>query len=246
MPAERLVGPAVVIDKSAESAEDPDFCLTVDHIREFEAEHGPLPESGWLLLRTGWDARAHDEAAFLNADDTGPHTPGFDVECARWIAEESPLVGVGVETVGTDAGAAHSFDPPFPVHSFVLGAGKYGLTQLANLAQLPPTGAPSSSWRRSSSCAAPAARRACWRWSRAPELLRCANDTIRKARDRGSRPVRRDRSNRPRGRAAPSGSTAPAQVFFPNPVQSLRDESLTDQKDANYSGARRRPTRARR
>ena len=50
-------------------------------------------------------------------------------------------MGVGVETVGTDAGAAHSFDPPFPVHNFVLGAGKYGLTQLANLAQLPPTGA---------------------------------------------------------------------------------------------------------
>ena len=26
-------------------------------------------------------------------------------------------IGVGVETVGTDAGAAHSFDPPFPCHS---------------------------------------------------------------------------------------------------------------------------------
>ena len=42
---------------------------------------------------------------------------------------------------GADAGAAHSFDPPFPCHSFLLGAGKYGLTQLANLAQLPPVGA---------------------------------------------------------------------------------------------------------
>jgi kynurenine formamidase len=56
-------------------------------------------------------------------------------------AAAASLVGVGVETVGTDAGAAHSFDPPFPVHSFLLGAGRYGLTQLANLAQLPPTGA---------------------------------------------------------------------------------------------------------
>ena len=141
VPPSRLVRPAVVIDKSAESAEDHDFCLTVDHIREFESQHGPLPEGGWLLFRSGWDARAHDEAQFLNANETGPHTPGFDVECARWIAEESPLVGVGVETVGTDAGAAHSFEPPFPVHNFLLGAGKYGLTQLANLAQLPPTGA---------------------------------------------------------------------------------------------------------
>lgn len=42
--------------------------------------------------------------------------------------------------MGTDAGAAHSFDPPFPCHAFFLGAGKYGLTQLQNLARLPPTG----------------------------------------------------------------------------------------------------------
>jgi kynurenine formamidase len=130
-----------VIDKSAEAAEDPDYLLTVDDVEAFTDEHGPLPENGWLLLRTGWDARAHDQEAFLNANETGPHTPGFDAECARFLARETGLVGVGVETVGTDAGAAHSFDPPFPVHSFFLGAGKYGLTQLANLAKLPPTGA---------------------------------------------------------------------------------------------------------
>ncbi len=47
---------------------------------------------------------------------------------------------MGVETVGTDAGTAHSFDPPFPCHSFLLGAGKYGLTQLQNVAPLPTTG----------------------------------------------------------------------------------------------------------
>ena len=51
------------------------------------------------------------------------------------------MIGVGVETVGTDAGAAHSFDPPFPCHSMMLGAGKYGLTQLQNLARVPATGA---------------------------------------------------------------------------------------------------------
>ena len=51
------------------------------------------------------------------------------------------MIGLGVETVGTDAGAAHSFDPPYPCHSSLMGAGKYGLTQLQNLAQLPPTGA---------------------------------------------------------------------------------------------------------
>jgi kynurenine formamidase len=141
VPAAKLVAPAAVLDFSAESAKDPDFLLEVDHVRAWEAEHGPLPDGGWLLYRTGWDARSEDAAAFLNSGETGPHTPGISVECARWLAEEAPVQGLGVETVGTDAGAAHSFDPAFPCHSYLLGAGKYGLTQLANLAQLPPVGA---------------------------------------------------------------------------------------------------------
>jgi len=141
VPLSRLVGPAVVIDKSAEAAENPDYLLTIDQVRAFEAEHGAIPQGAWLLLRTGWDARAGDQDEFLNAGDGQPHTPGPDAECARWLAQESPVVGVGVETVGTDAGAAHSFDPPFPCHSYLMGSGKYGLTQLQNVALLPATGA---------------------------------------------------------------------------------------------------------
>lgn len=140
IPLTKLIAPASVIDKSAEAAADPDYLLSVDDVRSWEQEHGGTPLDGWLLLRTGWDARAHDQNSFLNADDTGPHTPGIDADCARWLAEESSVIGVGVETVGTDAGAAHSFDPAFPCHHYVLGAGKYGLTQLANLALLPPRG----------------------------------------------------------------------------------------------------------
>jgi kynurenine formamidase len=141
VPVQRLLAPAAVLDFSAQAAEDPDFLLEVDHVREWEAVHGPLPAGGWLLYRTGWDARSASQQAFLNADETGPHTPGLSPACARWLAEESAVIGLGVETVGTDAGAAHSFDPPFPCHAALMGSGKYGLTQLQNLDRLPPTGA---------------------------------------------------------------------------------------------------------
>lgn len=136
----RLVAPAAVLDVADRAAADPDFLLDIDDVRAWEAQHGALPTGGWLLLRTGWDARSHSQAEFINADETGPHTPGVSVQCARWLADEAPVMGFGVETVGTDAGAAHSFDPAFPCHTFLLGAGKYGLTQLQNLALLPPTG----------------------------------------------------------------------------------------------------------
>jgi kynurenine formamidase len=137
----KLIAPAAVLDFSAQAAADPDFLLQIDHVRQWEAEHGALPDGGWLLYRTGWDARSSSQEEFLNANETGPHTPGISVECAQWLAAEAPVIGLGVETVGTDAGTAHSFDPPFPCHSSMLGAGKYGLTQLQNLAVLPPTGA---------------------------------------------------------------------------------------------------------
>ncbi|GAB2605092.1 cyclase [Paractinoplanes abujensis] len=137
----KLIAPAAVIDVSGRVADDHDFLLEVDDVRQWEGQHGPLPDGGWLLVRTGWDARSNDQEAYLNANDTGPHTPGISVECAKWLAEEAPVIGVGVETVGTDAGQAFGFDPAFPCHSYVLGAGKYGLTQLQNLATLPPTGA---------------------------------------------------------------------------------------------------------
>ncbi|WP_406316768.1 cyclase family protein [Streptosporangium sp. NBC_01639] len=141
VPVDRLIAPAVVLDLTAEAGEDPDFLLEIEHVKAWQDANGPLPEGGWLLYRTGWDTRSHDQERFLNADETGPHTPGISAECARWLAEEAPIAGLGVETVGTDAGAAHGFDPAFPCHSFLLGAGKYGLTQLRNLDRLPATGA---------------------------------------------------------------------------------------------------------
>ena len=141
VPVTRLIAPAVVLDFSEQAAADPDFLLEIEHVKKWELEHGPLPDDGWLLYRTGWDARSHSQQEFLNADDTGPHTPGISVPCAQWLAGGTALLGLGVETVGTDAGGAFAFDPPFPCHAMLLGAGKYGLTQLQNLARLPATGA---------------------------------------------------------------------------------------------------------
>jgi len=140
VPVMSFVAPAVVLDVVDQVAEDPNFLIELDHLRAFESKHGPMPEHGWLLCRTGWSDRVTQEE-MINNTETGPTSPGMSAECARWVAEESPLQGIGVETVGTDAGAAHSFDPPFPCHTYFLGNGKYGLAQLQNLHLLPATGA---------------------------------------------------------------------------------------------------------
>ncbi|MFW0783524.1 cyclase family protein [Gordonia sp. CPCC 206044] len=141
IPVRRLIGTASVIDLTEQVAADPDHLLGVADVEAWEAEHGQLTEGTWLLLRTGWESRGGSEAEFLNADETGSHTPGVAVDCAHWLATERSITGLGVETVGVDAGLAGGFDPPFPVHHHFLGNDKYGITSLRNLGRLPATGA---------------------------------------------------------------------------------------------------------
>jgi kynurenine formamidase len=140
IPPHRLVGPAVVLDFSAEAAEDPDFLLEPEHLEKHVANNGPIPDGAWLVFRTGWSRFNTDAAAFANADQDGPHTPGVSAAGAEWLSR-SAITGFAVETVGIDAGQAGGMEPPFPVHHFLLGADKLGLTQLQNLDRLPSTGA---------------------------------------------------------------------------------------------------------
>ena len=139
IPVSRFVGPACVIDVVDDVVRDADFLLTVERLEQWEARHGRVPKGSWVLLRTGWSQRTG--AAFINARDDGPHSPGFDARTSRVLAEDRDVLGVGVETIGTDAGQAATFDPPFPNHATMHGAGKFGLASLCNLDQLPATGA---------------------------------------------------------------------------------------------------------
>jgi kynurenine formamidase len=143
IPARRFVGPACVLDATAEAAADADFLLGRERVLAWEAEHGRIPPGAWVLLRTGWSRRAETggAAAFLNVAADGPHSPGFHRGAIELLAGERDVLGVGVETVGTDAGQAFGFDPPFPCHTLMHGAGRFGLASLRHLDQLPPTGA---------------------------------------------------------------------------------------------------------
>jgi kynurenine formamidase len=139
IPAGRFIGPACVLDFSKESAENPDFQLMPEHIETWEAQYGRIPANSWVLFRTDWCKRA-DPSDFFNADENGPHTPGPHMSAVQLLVERD-ILGFGVETVGTDCGQAGMFDPPFPCHTLMHGAGKFGLASLANLDQLPPVGA---------------------------------------------------------------------------------------------------------
>jgi kynurenine formamidase len=133
-----FVAQAVVIDIADKAAADPDYLLTVADIEAWEATHGRIPPRSWILLRTDWSKR--DVDAYTNRREGGAHTPGPSAEAVAFLVDQRDAHGLGVETIGTDAGQAHLLEPAYPAHTLFHAAGRYGLQCLENLDLLPPTG----------------------------------------------------------------------------------------------------------
>ena len=139
LPPDKFVGPAVVLDATEQVKSNSDYLLSLDFINSWEAEHGEIPPGAWVLYRTDWSKKATPEE-YLNMKEDGGHTPGWDPEAVAFLAEERDIIGVGTETVGTDAGQAPAQEPSFPCHNIMHGANKCGLASLCNLDQLPTVG----------------------------------------------------------------------------------------------------------
>lgn len=140
IPPQAFVGPVNVIDRSKEAAANPDYLLTVESIKEWEAQHGAIEENSWVVMRTDWYKRNGSTETFLNADENGPHSPGPTAEAIEYLVSKK-IMGWGQETIGTDAGSAGGMNPPFPAHNLMHKAGRYGLASLCHLDELPPKGA---------------------------------------------------------------------------------------------------------
>lgn len=132
-PAELLISPAVVIDITAKTDDTDDATLDVSDIEAWESANGTIPAGAIVFLYSGWDQRWSDPEAFRNADAKGvQHYPGFSAEAATFLVEQRDIRGIGVDTLSLDIGASSTFD----VHYTILGAGKYGIEGVANLAAI--------------------------------------------------------------------------------------------------------------
>jgi kynurenine formamidase len=138
IPPDRLIAPLVVVAIKARADKDPDASISVDDLLAWEKSHGRLPSGAFVAMYSGWDARVGDTRRFLNADSKNVlHFPGFSGAAAAFLVKERDIVGVGVDTLSLDRGAAQKFE----AHLAFLGAGKYGVELLANLGTVPPSGA---------------------------------------------------------------------------------------------------------
>jgi kynurenine formamidase len=133
-----FLSPAVVIDISAKTADNDDATVDVADIEAWEAENGEIPAGAMVCMYSGWESRWDDADSFRNPDADGVmHFPGFSGEAAEFLVSERDIHGIAVDTLSLDIGASTTFD----VHYTILGAGKYGLENVANLSSLIGMGA---------------------------------------------------------------------------------------------------------
>jgi kynurenine formamidase len=136
IPVEHLVVPLAVVDIRAKAQDDADAQVTPDDLQAFEAAHGPIPAGACVAMLSGWD-RHVTSAKFRNADDKGAmHFPGFHVEAAEALIERD-AAGIAVDTLSLDYGSSADF----ATHYKWLPSNRWGLEAVANLAELPVTGA---------------------------------------------------------------------------------------------------------
>lgn len=132
-----LVAPLCVIDVRQRAAQDADTQVTPDDIRSWIARYGEIPPHACIAMNSGWAAKVHDDG-FRNADAQGiQHYPGFHVETAEMLKQETAAMSLAVDTLSLDHGASATFG----THCAWLPSGRFGIEGLANLDTVPEQGA---------------------------------------------------------------------------------------------------------
>jgi kynurenine formamidase len=140
IPIDRLIAPAIVLDVRKQAADDADYRLSPADVAAWEVAHGRIPSGAIVLLRTGWSARWPDRKKYLGSDTPGDASnlqfPSFG-EASVKILLDRGIGALGVDTASIDYGPSKDF----VVHRLVGAANVPAFENVANLEELPETGA---------------------------------------------------------------------------------------------------------
>ncbi|HWX16495.1 MAG TPA: cyclase family protein [Chthoniobacterales bacterium] len=131
----------VVVDVHEEAAKNPDYILSIERVKRWEKEHGPIPGGAFVAMRTDWSKRWPDAAKMANKDVNGVgHYPGWSLPVLKYLYEERKITASGHETTDTDPGIATTKDD-YSLETYILGTNHYQIELLTNLDQVPESGA---------------------------------------------------------------------------------------------------------
>jgi kynurenine formamidase len=133
-----MILPLVVIDIHEKALKNPDYMVTMEDVEGWEAKHGKIPKGSFVALRTDWYKRWPDARAMLNSDSAGDHFPGWSMQVLKSLFEDRKITACGHETLDNASGLA---DPDMAMERYVLATNHYQIELLANLDQVPESGA---------------------------------------------------------------------------------------------------------
>ncbi len=144
IPLDEWIGPAVKIDVVSKCLSNRDYLLTVEDIKQWEAQYGRIPDNAWVLMYTGIDTKYYpDREKVLGTAKTGKDAlpelsfPGFSAEAAEFLINGRNIKGIGLDTPSID----HGKSKDFKVHRICFAANKLAIENIANLEKLPARGA---------------------------------------------------------------------------------------------------------
>lgn len=136
-----MIMPLVVIDVHQKVAKNPDYTITMDDVKAWEAKHGSIPEGAFVAMRTDWSKRWPDAAAMQNKDTQGiAHYPGWSLDVLKYLYEQRKITASGHEPTDTDPGIATSKND-YSLEAYILKQNRYQIELLTNLDKVPEAGA---------------------------------------------------------------------------------------------------------
>lgn len=131
IPVEQMLLPLVVFDITPLLATEPNHNLSVADIEAWEKIHGPVPHGAFAALRTdmGRDFDSNP-ARFKRAP-----FPGWSLAAVKYLFEQRAITAIGHESLDTDA------SEDFAAEAWLLKQGHWQIEALANLDQVPASGA---------------------------------------------------------------------------------------------------------
>lgn len=139
IPLDRLIGPAIKVDVSANSKLNRDYQVGVADLQAWETTNGRIPEDSMVLLQTGWSEYWNDRMKYLGTDRRGDaavaelHFPGLAPEAARWLTDNRKIKAIGLDTASIDYGQSQLFES----HRILMGHNIPAFENVTNLDRLP-------------------------------------------------------------------------------------------------------------
>jgi kynurenine formamidase len=131
IPLREMILPLVVLDVTPKLDADPSHALGVADVRQWEREHGKVPEGSFAALRTDMYKDFESDPERFRRHPF----PSWSLESVKFLFEKRKVVAIGHESLDTDATSDMKSE------TWLLRNGHWQIEVLAHLDELPATGA---------------------------------------------------------------------------------------------------------